>query len=488
MFLDGEISFFNSKAKIASCSAADKSLPSPLSVSRLISSEEDAQSAPRYPRVVIRGLYLKENAKKPKKSKGKLRLYKDRKALDFLLNDLFFDWFQFTIPSVDGSTKITNTGEDRHGLHEMFIFARRRGLNPLGPSNGNNGYGVSLGFTAGLGLKDTVMRISACSKTGIMPNMAISGGKGLCAKLAPMCQREFYGSSLSRADVAYDISQAGLYEKLYKMACNMSISNKKIGKPDVVGKLQTGLSFYVGSRKSVVRIKVYQKDMERANKGEINWCDADRDLVRIEITFRPQSSGKKDYFRMAPAEMVRTSAMARQFLSNAAQLMNITKTKAKLRIKKVERMTKQKTLESTVQHGFKQYNKAITSLAIKNIVEREFGGKVSGASIHPIKVMQEVKNILFAEYHRALDEKTIRNLIISERVEKPRSTAEDDVELVNRLYNFTSNKARNQKEADQFITHAQAQLRFDHKAMVTPEEIAVAKSIKRQNKKLLKAA
>jgi len=483
-----EISFFNSKDRLSTHPADDKSHCSSLPFSRLISSKRDAESGSDYPRVVIRGLYLQKDAKSPLKSTRKQTKKKDLESLDLMLNRLFFDWFQFTLSSSSGSAKISSHGEDRVRLQDVAIFARKNDLTPLANGNGNSGYGAALSFSAGLGKKDSVMRVSAFSKTGIMPNVAISGGKGLCAILAPICQREFYGSSLSRADVAMDISQAGLFDDLYKMSCDMSAYNKKLGKPDVIGKLQTGLTFYLGSRQSVVRIKVYQKDMERAHKGEINWSDADRDLVRIEITFRPQSSGKLDYFKMSPAEMVRTSAMARQFLSGAAQLIKVTKTKSKIPIKKVVRMTKQKTLESTVRHGFKQYNKSMTSLAIKNIVEREFGGDVGAAKIHPIKVMQEVKDMLFAEYQRSIDEKYIRNLIIAERVEKPRSAAEDDVELINRMYNFAQNKEKNKREANRFITDAQAQLRFDHKSMVTPEEIAVAKSIKRHNKKMLAAA
>lgn len=489
MFLDGEISFFNSEAKIASDAAADKSLPSPLPVSRLISSEQSAPSAPDYPRVVIRGSLLRYR-NSPLKTRKKRATKNDKKALDALLKSLFFDWFQFTASSSAGTAKISKRGEDQTSLHDMFIFARKNGLNPLSPCNGNNGYGAALPFSAGLGMKDAVVRISGCSKTGIMPNFQISGGKGLCAKLAVICQQNktFYNASLSRADVAYDISQEGLFEDLYEMSCVMCEGNKKIKKPDIVGKLETGLTFYIGSKKSAVTIKVYQKDLERANKGEINFCDADRNLVRIEITFRPHSTLKKAFFLLTPQQMVETSPVARKFLSNAAVIINVTSTQTKVPIRKVERMVKQKTLESTVQHGFKQYSKAITNLAIKNIVDREFGGSVAAAKVHPIKIMQEVKEMLFAEYQRSIDAKIINDLIIKQRVDKPRSDVEDDMELMRRLYNFSANDQQNKKESAKFITHAQAQMRFNHKTMFTPEEIAIAKSIKRHNKKMLQAA
>lgn len=488
MFSKDEISFFNSKANVASSAAGDKPLPQPTGISRLLSSKNDAESVPVNPRVVIRGSFLPKTLNCPKKSKSCKPSKKDADALKALLNEMFFDWFQFTLPSISGGAKIVKNGEDKVAVQNVLIFSRKNGLHALGACGGNNGYGSGLMFSAGLGQKETVAKLNTCSKTGIMPNVQFSGGKGLCAKIAPLAQQTFYGASLSRADVSYDISQEGLFDDLYAMACSMSEENKKIGKPNIVGKLAEGMSFYLGSKKSVTSIKVYQKDMERAKKGEINWIDADPHLVRIEVTFRPQSNAKKAYFKMSPADMIATSAMAREFMSNAAKIMNFTDQKTKIRLKKVDRVMKEKTLETTVRHGFKQYAPSIMKLATKNIIDRDYGGKVNAAKISPIQILQEVQNILFPEFHRAIDERMMQNLIVGQRVDKPRSEAEDDVALINNLYNFDRRETSNKKEAVRFVTQAQAQLRFDHKTMFTPEEIAVAKSIKRQNKKLLKAA
>lgn len=447
-----------------------------LSLSRN-SSSENAVSGEVNPRIVTRGSLFNNSRKKPLNSKRYKALKVEDEGLTILVKNLFFDWYQVTLPSADGSSKQTKREDERKALQDVMLFARKQGLHPAQKGGGNNGYKASMPFFANNHSKDVVFKVNACSQTALMPNVTLTGGKGLCAKLAPLMQKAFRGARLSRADVSFDYSKEGLFPDLYKMAVDASTQNKKLGKPRLQGNPDMGLTFYLGSKKSVVSLKVYQKDFERFANNEIDWADVDPHLVRIEFTFRPSSSGKLAMADMSPQQMVRTSFWVRDFLSKSAKIMNLTQTTEKLKKQKVTRQYTEKTLEKTVKFGVFQYAKSFSKLAIANLVDQKFAGNYASAIIKVDEIEEEAVRLFREEFRKAQEAK---KQVFEEHVSHCMTDEEYDQILVRDLINAGRNNVEVARQSHDFFDDIVKGLRLDQPS---PDGVAIAKSIKRHERK-----
>lgn len=314
-----------------------------------------------------------------------------RRAYDDLVGEAKFDWYQFTLPGPDGTSKCEpGDNADREAMKLGVKWALSEGLHPLASRKGKNGYLSARPFALAAGMKDPVVTISGVSPLGIMPNLMITGGEGTCARLAASAQQAFPGSRLSRADVFMDMSRAGLFDDLYEMALRLTASNSKLGSVRLI-QSETGSTFYLGSPTSTVSLRVYQKDLERAARGVKDREEADPDLTRIEWTFRPQSRSKSGMSVLSPEEMIRTSVWARSFMSSAAALLADVDERYGPKLKKqpVEREVQHKTLEGSARHGLNQYGKTFASLAAMRIVARRFGGQFHLATVSKEEIEAE---------------------------------------------------------------------------------------------------
>ncbi len=345
------------------------------------------------PRIVTRGSFSAKHLKAKPKSE---RSDSTSPALSGLLEEFFFDWFQVTLPNKDGQSSCVVGGrEEEAAVDAAFRWARENGLHPGRIGGGHNGYRAALPFTNGPESVEGVFRVNAGSTGGLMPNLMLTGGHGACASLAPKLQEAFPGARLSRADAALDWSQEGLWDDLLRMARLLSKGNRKLGGVRVI-ESETGRTFYLGSRKSTVSLRVYEKDMERAAKGVIDAADIDPDLIRIEWTFRPQSKSKAGMAVLSPGQMIRTSVWGRDFMSRAAKIMDVTGRVERLHKQEVAREVREKTLETAVRHGVDQYAKSFARLAAARIVERDHGGHYDTAMVDPQEVEAEAVLIFSA--------------------------------------------------------------------------------------------
>jgi hypothetical protein len=369
------------------------------------------------PRIVTRGSFCDNRLKAKRKSAHASR---DDVALSNLLSEFRFDWFQFTIPARDGSGTCGAAGspEERAGLDAALRWADLEGLHIGRPRGGANGYRIStplLGGPEG----ERLAAVASGSSTGVMPNVTITGGDGAAAVLAVSAQREFPGLRLSRADAALDRSMPGLWDRLRQMAVTLSKANSKIGSVRTI-ESDTGRTFYLGSPRSTVSLRVYEKDRERLAAGKIGPDECDHDLVRIEWTFRPQSRSKVGAGMLSPGELVRSSVWARDFMSRAAKVMEETEGMAKPKRVRIEREARASSLEESARHGAAQYGGVFAKLAAARIIAAG-GDDYAGAVLTAAQIEAEAA-ILFREF--IADAAAGRRVVETERLAEPETPDE----------------------------------------------------------------
>lgn len=349
----------------------------------------------------------------------------DTDAFKSFISSFFFDWFQFTVPSKTGGGTCQAGGPDEvYGLRESIDWATGQGLHEGRPSGGKNGYRVRLPLLDGPD-GEALATLSSGSKTGIMPNISITGGEGACHELAESAKARWKVVRLSRADAACDVSQEGLWDALYEMAQGLAKENAKLGAVRVMHGIM-GRTFYLGSPKSTVSLRVYEKGLERVAKGKASIEDIDRHLVRIEWTFRPQSRSKQGMSKLSPGQMIMTSVWARSFMARAAKITGITEGIVKPSKQKVEREDRQSRLEESAAHGARQYGRTFARMAVHEIVE-ERGETYAEAEISPLEIESRAA-IIFGRLITGIGEKVAleeRVIVRQTRDERTLSIAEE---------------------------------------------------------------
>lgn len=119
---------------------------------------------------------------------------------------------------------------------------------------------------------------------------------GAVAELvAPVVRQLWPAHTVSRADVAYDVVEAGGFERLYRRVDGLAQSNPRgrVG-TTVAGDWlhgEGGRTLYAGGTSSRLRVVVYEKGHEQLNRDPA--CGASKDWVRVEWRLRPSSDQKQ---------------------------------------------------------------------------------------------------------------------------------------------------------------------------------------------------
>jgi len=121
-----------------------------------------------------------------------------------------------------------------------------------------------------------------------------------------------YSPHVSRVDLAIDISGAQMFDRIYRPAARFISENKLNYKQ--VGKWATKeeRTLYVGSAKSRVQVRIYEKGHEQIAKGNLN---ADPDWVRVEIQIRPGSKEKGIVGQMSLDKILSSAGWATDFIN-----------------------------------------------------------------------------------------------------------------------------------------------------------------------------
>ena len=97
---------------------------------------------------------------------------------------------------------------------------------------------------------------------------------------------------VSRVDIASDYCAPGLFEKVVEQAeaigKNHRVKLERVGEGWYPHQKDKGRTLYVGSRQSVVFLRIYERGKKLLGEG----VDADPNYIRIEAEIKPKSSAK----------------------------------------------------------------------------------------------------------------------------------------------------------------------------------------------------
>ena len=133
---------------------------------------------------------------------------------EFLKKCVFYDWLSVTIPNGKdgkGSKRPDNEAENevREAGDRLFKWATLAGMHVTRIGKGTDGYFGGAHLALDPTATDRLMTIRDGHSSN-MPSIEITGGDGLCAKLAPRALDELGPVLVSRVDAAIDASREGL--------------------------------------------------------------------------------------------------------------------------------------------------------------------------------------------------------------------------------------------------------------------------------------
>lgn len=337
----------------------------------------------------------------PNLTERKSRAAKTDDAIQGILDSFAFDYFQFVVANAHGKSdcKVGGPVESRAVSNAVRYF-EGAGMRFGAPTSGGRGYANGLSF-AFPGEVEAVGFVSSGSTSGHMPNITIKGGRGACATLAPLAQETFRGLRLTRADTSLDVmcGESG-WRDLLRLSRRFAQA-RAMNRPDIRGMdtPEDGRTFYLGSREASVFLRVYEKGKaenaraRKAGRPEL----ACPDWVRIEFQFQKVEGRKKAAKgAMTPAELICSHDWPRFWLAHAAKELGMTEGIEQAALHKAAYEPHVKTLDSTADHGIKQYGKTFLKLAARNIIDADFGGKVEAAVITP-EELEDVALEIFAK-------------------------------------------------------------------------------------------
>lgn len=346
-----------------------------------------AETAPKYPP------RLPHNTPPVRKSRAK----KTAPGLQALLDAFFFDWM--TLTAMNPATGKGALRDDRAGWVQdgaaasawylrACQWAVAEGLHQSRVGRGTDGYRAGAVLVAAPGSPERVATIRAGHSRNF-PGIEIPGGKGMAARLAPSAIRHLAPVLVARADAALDISHPGLLDALIAYAKGQAGAGagKGMEPPSIIEK-DGARTMYWG--RDAVRVRVYQKDLERAAKGVIDRADADPHLVRVEFVFRPESRKKAAFADLSPGQMVQTSGWARRLVEHLGQVVGIAEKGDVMSKQSVADTPDPRTYEDRAQHGLNAYARTLCGAAAARLVARRFGGDWKQAEITPEAIENEV--------------------------------------------------------------------------------------------------
>lgn len=294
----------------------------------------------------------------------------------------FWDWMRLTVqnPQTGKGTKSGPVMEDA-AVATMTRWAVSQGLHCIGIGNGTDGYMAGGRFALSPVDKETVGGIRAGHKTN-MPGLELTGADGACDALARSAVSLLGPVLLARADVSFDVSHAGLWDDLLAYTRGQTGQGAGRGlKPPTVIESETGRTIYWGSKDT--RIKIYEKDLERVAKGKLAIEDADLNLVRIEVTFRPATKEKAAFAKLSPGEMLGTRRFVRRFVEDLGRMVGYTGKGDTMGETRVEAQPDAATIEDRASHVIKQAARTCIKAAASRIVHEQFDGDWHRAVIDP---------------------------------------------------------------------------------------------------------
>lgn len=276
-----------------------------------------------------------------------------------------FDWYELTVLSLEtatGNFDPKNKEEEHAATTFLTSFLRSLRLIPfVNNTSGRNGYRASLPFRSSLSEMDAIATVYHSSKES-MPHLTLTGAEGQCHPIVDAFRRTGAPHIVSRVDNRMDTSKEGLMDHLIEKF------HTDEGNSLLIDSGPLGRCLYLNSSQSSVRIRMYEKDLERVARNKISGDEADPHLVRIEMQVRPSSEKKFVYSSMSSADIVRSNPKMRRVIKTIAEFCEID---GAVEIVKARKITFARTASSIADHGMKQYAMSFARAALADIASDE---------------------------------------------------------------------------------------------------------------------
>lgn len=292
------------------------------------------------------------------------------------------DYLAFSLPASDGTMKCKVGGDDETDIVARAIrFFETNRLVLAGDGSGGRAFRRRLDFAL-MDERERPVKVLVGSYTGGVPHIDMRGGGGLCAVLVPAAQAAFPDGRASRVDVKLDVSVGPEgFAALHAWANRFASCRQRPGAPelDPRGTAEGGRTFTMGSRKSTVYLRVYEKGLQMIGAGH----DADPRLVRIEFELKDFYSWEKaEIFQLSPGDALRSKGgWGRKWMEGAISALELLARPDKIVLRHMATERPARTLADSADHGVHQYGKTFVRLAAHEMVEQDYGGSRAAADI-----------------------------------------------------------------------------------------------------------
>lgn len=218
-------------------------------------------------------------------------------------------------------------------------------------------YGVAFHPLNRRGEVDTKIVFATLHYGGVNDKLMLRATGGEAGPVAQYIRKTWPVHQVSRADMAVDVEQAGIFEEWSAWLIQYAKDNRlKTGFAGDWANGTQGRTLYVGSRQSAVFIRLYEKGHEQAAKGN---RFASLDWVRFEAEIKPQNKAAKVRLAsIAPHQCFGVSKVTREF----AAFLGAEYTEIKVTKGRAEKS------DDPMRHLAKQYGKTLTEY-LTNAVE-----------------------------------------------------------------------------------------------------------------------
>jgi len=212
-----------------------------------------------------------------------------------------FDWYQATVRD-----------DERTVLDVLSV-----GLSAeVRPSTRMHGYERGYDLHAD---GSTVARVLAGGRNG-WPNVTASGDD--TDALVPVVRSSWPDlHRVTRMDAAQDFDGPGTWDRLYAPA--IALADERRIKVDQAGdwhRNEYGRTLYLGSRKSAVMVRLYEKGKQLREHALDDAADVSVDLCRLEVQVRPEKASREHAARATPEEAFGYSDWTRELASRVMGL------------------------------------------------------------------------------------------------------------------------------------------------------------------------
>jgi hypothetical protein len=194
----------------------------------------------------------------------------------------------------------------------LDCIASQIDLSDVEPATPKNGYERAYNVTRG----DTVHARVQFGGTNVGTRVYASASGDASPEFARIIRDEFPEHLLIRADVAIDYCESGAWDSLSTLALEVADKYRlKVKHSGDFHRQQDGRTLYIGSRKSPVFQRVYEKGKQQ---------NTDPDWVRAEVEIKPKTERAREAFAKAqPADMWAAAKWSQSFLRTLTDVVGI---------------------------------------------------------------------------------------------------------------------------------------------------------------------